>query len=209
MEMSPWRFVPLGLLGVCAIGMTWLIRSYWRRYGRSPVRLFRSGNRVQSAREAGVILLGLIFASQALATALRLDIPLLLGAAPFSPRPGLGAVVFVVGVSIVAAAILNMGDSWQMGFDQNLERSMHPGLVTTGLYSYSRNPIYLGLAIALTGWTLLTPSLLSVVILISAAWGVRRQAIEEEAHLMRIYGEDFRVWAHGVGRFAPGLGRLR
>ena len=41
------------------------------------------------------------------------------------------------------------------------------------------------------------------------AAGFRFQVAEEEAYLVRTYGDSFRAYAARVGRFLPGLGTLR
>jgi protein-S-isoprenylcysteine O-methyltransferase Ste14 len=38
---------------------------------------------------------------------------------------------------------------------------------------------------------------------------VRGQVIEEEAYLLRTYGEEYRSFARRVGRFLPGVGALQ
>lgn len=200
----PWRFVPLTLLVMCAVGMAGLIRRHGGRYGRSPVQLFRSGSTVQSIREIRIILLALVLVWQALAAAFALYVPL--GTRLFAALPGPGTLVFLAGVSLVAAAITNMGASWQMGFNQDVPPA---GLVTAGLFRFSRNPIYLGMVVALVGWMLLVPTLLSLIIVAGMALGVRRQALDEEGYLLRTYGAEFSAWAREVGRFVPWVGRLR
>jgi protein-S-isoprenylcysteine O-methyltransferase Ste14 len=45
--------------------------------------------------------------------------------------------------------------------------------------------------------------------LLGSAIAVRSQVREEEAYLLRTYGDEFRRYAAHVGRFVPGLGRYR
>jgi len=196
--------MPLALLCVCGAGLVWRVRRSTKRYGRSPIRLFHSGRTVQNIREIQVIGLGLVLVWQALAAGFGFYVPL--ANLLFAPWPKLGAAVFAAGIALVAAAISDMGASWQMGFDQTVPQQ---GLVKTGVFRLSRNPIYLGLAVMFIGWLLVLPTLLSLIIVVGVALGVRRQAIDEEEYLQRTYGPEFRVWAREVGRFVPWLGRLR
>ena len=196
--------MPLAGLCVCGVGLVWRVRRSTKKYGRSPIRLFHSGRTVQNIREIRVVGLGLILVWQALAAGFRFYIPL--AALLFAPWPKLGAAVFAAGMALVAAAISDMGPSWQMGFDQTVPEH---GLVKTGVFRWSRNPIYLGLVVLFIGWWLVLPTLLSLIILVGVALGVRRQAIDEEEYLKRTYGPEFRVWAREVGRLVPWLGRLR
>jgi protein-S-isoprenylcysteine O-methyltransferase Ste14 len=201
---SPGSFIPLALLAICAAGLATFIKRYRRKYGRSPVRLFRSGRTAQNITEAQVIGLGALLFWQALAEPLRLYAPL--GGRLFGALPATGMLVFILGVSLTAAGITSMGGAWQIGFDQQVRPA---GLITTGPFRLSRNPIYLGMVVALIGWMLLIPTILSLIIVVGAAVGVRRQAIEEERYLSRTYGPEFSAWARQVGRLVPWIGRAR
>lgn len=159
---------------------------------------------VQNIREARVVGLGLILVWQALAAGFGLYVPL--AGLLFAPWTKLGVTVFAAGVALVGAAIADMGPSWQMGFDQSVPEH---GLVKSGVFRWSRNPIYLGLIVLFIGWLLVLPTLLSLIIVAGVGLGVRRQAIDEEEYLQRTYGPEFRAWAGEVGRFVPWLGRLR
>jgi protein-S-isoprenylcysteine O-methyltransferase Ste14 len=141
---------------------------------------------------------------QALAVGLGFYVPL--AGLLFAPWPKLGGAVFAASIALIATAIADMGPSRQMGFDQTVPEY---GLVRTGVFRFSRNPIYLGLDVLFVGWFLILPTLLSLIIVIGVAFGVRRQAIDEEEYLRQIYGSEFRAWAREVGRFVPWLGCLR
>src|SRR5437773_3848760 len=92
--------------------------------------------------------------------------------------------------------------------DRNRARSAS-GLVTSGVYRFCRNPIFFAILSVLTGYTLLLPTRLSLVLLVSAFVGMRLQVLAEEAYLSKTYGATYREYARGVGRFLPGIGRLR
>lgn len=77
-----------------------------------------------------------------------------------------------------------------------------------GLYRHTRNPIFLALIAVLVGYTLLIPTLLSALILAAAVFAIRQQIAEEEAYLLRAYGDSYRRYASRVGRLLPGIGRL-
>ena len=103
------------------------------------------------------------------------------------------------------AGQLHLGASWRIG----IEAGARPGLVTHGLYRVSRNPIYLGLIVFVTGYALTLPTVLSFVLLIALYLGIRQQVAAEEAYLVATYGEAFRDYARRVGRFLPGVGKRR
>jgi protein-S-isoprenylcysteine O-methyltransferase Ste14 len=204
-----WRHLPLaGIVAVMVIAAVVRPLLQYVRYGTFGVFLFRSGGIGQKLRDAlfVVMLAGL--------TAQAVTGPM--------PRPWVrplfdetgalygalqvaGAVMIVAGILLFAAAQLNLGASWRIG----IEETAAPGLVTSGLYSLSRHPIFLGLLAMLAGYAAMLPTRLSLFLLAGVYIGFRLQIASEEAYLDRTYGEAYRAYARRVGRFLPGLGKLR
>ena len=116
-----------------------------------------------------------------------------------------GFIVATLGMAFMLAAQLDLGASWRIGIDELAS----PGLVTGGLYRFCRNPIYVGLIAGLVGIAIVLPTFSTLGLLVSVAWCVRSQTIDEEAYLERKYGDVFRRYSARVGRFFPGLGLLR
>ncbi len=81
-----------------------------------------------------------------------------------------------------------------------LSRATH--LVTTGIFRYSRNPIYLGMAIMLMGWFFHLESwiCLSGVVLFVAFINTFQIDPEEEA-LTKIFGEEYKRYKARVRRW--------
>jgi protein-S-isoprenylcysteine O-methyltransferase Ste14 len=117
----------------------------------------------------------------------------------------IGAVLLVAGLALMVTAQLDLDASWRVGIDP----AARPGLVTSGLYRYSRNPIFLAFLVILVGYALLIPTVLSLALLVGTYVGVRLQIAAEEAYLKHAYGEAYRDYAGRVGRFVPGIGRKR
>ena len=202
--MASWRFVPLAMLAIYAAVMSGIIVRYRRRYGRSPIRLSGSGGAMDRIREAALILFGVLLVWQAVAAAFGLYIPL--GNRLFDPLPALGTIVAFAGALLILSAIATMGASWEIPVSAERD-SPAAGLITSGPFRFSRNPIYLGFGITIVGWMLLIPAILSLVIVIGAILNLRYQALEEEEHLIRTYGPKYEAWAREVGRFVPWFGR--
>ncbi len=204
-----WHFLPLVgavlLIGVVCCWRPWV---QFRRHGTWGIILFRSRNRGQNLRDSlGVVLL-ILLVGQAIVAAGWPDSLSPLGAdtrSTLGTRQMTGAVLLFGGVLLLVAAQLHLGASWRIG----IEEGAATGLVTSGLYRFCRNPIFLALVITLTGYTLLLPTRLSLALLLGAYVGVRQQVAAEEAYLLRTYGEGYREYARRVGRFLPGIGRLR
>jgi protein-S-isoprenylcysteine O-methyltransferase Ste14 len=80
-------------------------------------------------------------------------------------------------------------------------------LVTTGPYRWVRHPFYVAAALLFASSFLLTASwLLGLGGLVVLSTLAVRTPIEEE-HLLRRFGEDYRVYAEQTGRFIPRLRR--
>ena len=193
-------WVPLaGIVLFLGIGIGWRSWLQARRYGSSGFLLFQSGRRSQHIRDALGVVLAVALLAQALIAALT----------PYPPRSpierAIGMTLLFGGVVFLIAAQLNLGASWRIGIDEGAR----PGLVTTGIYAFCRNPIYLAMLSTFAGYAVLIPTPLSLVMLVGAFIGIRRQIFAEEAYLMRTYGDTFHAYARRVGRFLPGIGRLR
>lgn len=109
---------------------------------------------------------------------------------------GLG--LAAIGIAIAWKAIVQFADA---GTSVQLDEPTD-ALVTGGLYSWSRNPIYIGLSVCYTGlsialtspWTLL---LLPVVLLILS----RTVIVKEEAFLASEFGEAYGAYKARVPRW--------
>ena len=198
----------IAVLVFYGLGFGWRTWVQLRRYGSSGIVLFRSGRPGQHLREALFVVLAVaLLAEAALAAVAPRRLP---GLVPLAPATAAvlratGTVMVLGATALMLAAQLDLGASWRVGIDEGAR----PGLVTGGLYRYSRNPIYVAMLAALLGFALLLPSWISLGLLIGAGLGIRRHVRDEEAYLARTYGEEYRRYAARVGRFVPGVGRLR
>ena len=75
-------------------------------------------------------------------------------------------------------------------------------LVTDGLFSLSRNPIYLADAIILTGAILWLDAVLALPLIFSFVWLIQTRFIrDEEARLTEAFGPEFDLWAAKTQRW--------
>ncbi|MCB1948129.1 isoprenylcysteine carboxylmethyltransferase family protein [Nitrosomonas sp.] len=75
-------------------------------------------------------------------------------------------------------------------------------LIKTGLYQYSRNPIYLGFVIMLTGWGLYLNNAPGLILVVGFIYYMNRFQIEpEEESLSRIFGTEFELYKRTVRRW--------
>lgn len=117
-----------------------------------------------------------------------------------------GAVLAVGGIATTFYAQVAMGSSWRIGVDE-AERTE---LVTRGPFALVRNPIFAAMLPTGLGLTLLVPSWVSFAGLAGLIAALELQVrVVEEPYLLRIHGEAYADYAGRVGRFLPGVGRLR
>jgi protein-S-isoprenylcysteine O-methyltransferase Ste14 len=118
----------------------------------------------------------------------------------------IGIVLAAAGGLAVFAAQLGMGESWRIGVsdDQGTD------LVTGGWFSICRNPIYTSMIVGWFGFALMVPTWLGFGAVLVIALGLELQVrAVEEPYLLRTHGDEYRRYASRVGRFVPGVGRLR
>jgi protein-S-isoprenylcysteine O-methyltransferase Ste14 len=117
---------------------------------------------------------------------------------------GAGLALLAAGIAVVAVAQRQMGASLRVGLPPE-----PTALVRRGLFRWTRNPIYLGMLLSLAGVVLVAPGLWSAAVWLAAAAAIGAQTRLEERHLTARHGEAYLAYAARVGRFVPGIGRLR
>jgi protein-S-isoprenylcysteine O-methyltransferase Ste14 len=116
-----------------------------------------------------------------------------------------GFILAGIGIAGTFLAQMAMGASWRIGVDQS-ERT---DLVTGGVFSLCRNPIYTFMLVAWIGLALLVPTWLSIASVPAAVLAFEVQVrLVEEPYLFRTHAGAFRAYASRVGRFLPALGRI-
>ena len=111
---------------------------------------------------------------------------------------GVGGALIGAGIAVGAPGFLPFASVQQL---YGVERG---GLITQGIYRYSRNPQYVGLGLALLGAAVAARSG-SALVLAAAYWlAVRAWLVIEEEHLRAAFGADYDAYRDRVPRF---LGR--
>lgn len=117
-----------------------------------------------------------------------------------------GAVLTVAGIAATFYAQVAMGASWRIGVDPG-ERT---ALVTSGPFGLVRNPIFAAMLPTALGLALLVPSWVAIAGFLGLVVALELQVrVVEEPHLLQAHGESYAAYAARVGRFLPGVGRLR
>jgi len=205
-ELKLYNFIPLALMLTfyCA-AMLWRSLRQARRYGASGLA-FVAGNRLDNLLHTVMSGLTIVQLGQAAMHAVRAELlrPMFIVTVDFERWSLLlGALIVFASLVLIQTAQRQMGASWRMGIDYGSK----PALVIHGLYRYTRNPIALGLMLAMVGFTFVLPTYLSLGLLAASLVGLRFEVAKEERHLLRTYGSRYENYRRKVHRFVPGIPR--
>ena len=96
-----------------------------------------------------------------------------------------------------ATAQMQMGKSWRIGIDTENKTE----LVEKGLFKISRNPIFLGMRVALLGFFLALPNAFTLAAVALAEILMQMQVRLEEEFLTGVHGDKYRKFCSRVRRW--------
>jgi protein-S-isoprenylcysteine O-methyltransferase Ste14 len=109
-----------------------------------------------------------------------------------------GGVAVVFGIWVAAAAVIAFG---RVGTPPDPHRPS-TALALDGPYSFTRNPMYLGMALVQGGLALVGNALWPLVALVPVIWVIRTQVIaKEERYLEARFGGEYRAFKERVRRW--------
>lgn len=109
----------------------------------------------------------------------------------------IGLVLMMLALVWVATAQAHMGKSWRIGIDANNKTE----LVESGLFTLSRNPIFLGVRVAIFGFFLALPNAITLVAVVLADVLIQIQVRLEEEFLVGVHGERYTEFRSRVRRW--------
>jgi protein-S-isoprenylcysteine O-methyltransferase Ste14 len=108
-----------------------------------------------------------------------------------------GAILCLAGLILFVLSLISFGRSFRVGIDPD-----HPDkLVTTGIFAFSRNPIYVAFGFVLLGQFLLFSNWILLAYLLAAVWLFHRQVLREEEFLKKHYGQEYFEYSAQVRRY--------
>ena len=111
---------------------------------------------------------------------------------------GVAGIAFcAIAVIGIAAALVSFGTSFRVGIDDQKPDK----LVTTGMFRYSRNPIYVCFDTFFFGQFLIHRNVVITVAVIGFALIIHRQILREEKFLKDHYGNEYDEYCNKVRRY--------
>jgi len=140
-----------------------------------------------------VFLLAIIltYAGKRVLPSMRVDLPLM---------PNVGLALAALGVLLALLAVSGFVSRRTTVSPHHPEKSS--ALVTDGVYAFTRNPMYLALALIAAGCALMQAAPLGLVFVAGAIWYITRYQIRpEEEALSETFGAEFDAYRKRVRRW--------
>ncbi len=109
----------------------------------------------------------------------------------------IGWVLLILSLIIVWTSQSQMSNSWRIGIDEKNKTK----LITKGLFSISRNPIFLGIIIANIGLFLVIPNAFTLLIISLSTISINTQIRLEEEFLKQEFENEYLVYLKKVRRW--------
>ena len=117
----------------------------------------------------------------------------------------LGVILCLLGLGGLAWSLVSFGRSFRVGIDTTTPGS----LVTTGVFAFSRNPIYTAFVFILLGEFLIIPNWILLLYLVAAVWLFHRQVLREEGFMKGSTGRNTGSIAGMYGVISKVIGCVR
>lgn len=108
-----------------------------------------------------------------------------------------GIILNCAGIIIFTAALLSFGKSWRVGIDKDRPDK----LITRGIFSITRNPIFLFLDLYFIGTWCIYTNLFFLICTLFVIGGTHYQIRKEEAFLLSHYGKEYEEYTKKVRRY--------
>ena len=103
------------------------------------------------------------------------------------------------GLLMCLIAQINLGSSWRVGID----RKKKTKLITTGIFSITRNPTYCGLFILCAGVWMIFPTTSFLTWILIFMIMIEFQVRLEEEFLIKMHNEEYRLYCSKTKRYIP------
>ena len=114
----------------------------------------------------------------------------------------IGVILCICGIMFASYCQFFMGGNWRIGVDPNEKTE----LITSGIYSKIRNPIYTGCIVHGLGILFLAPNVLVFINGVAGLYTIRAYVrYIEEPYLIKLHGNEYVRYMGSTGSFLPNL----
>jgi len=114
-----------------------------------------------------------------------------------APMAWAGVLACAAGLLLLLWSLISFRQSFRIGIDTDKPDA----LITSGIFAFSRNPIYVAFAFVLIGEFLIFPNWVLLIYLAGFAALVHRQVLREEDYLRVHYGREYLDYCRRVRRY--------
>ncbi|TXT54169.1 MAG: putative Phospholipid methyltransferase [Promethearchaeota archaeon] len=114
------------------------------------------------------------------------------------PLQIIGLILAFTGNVTLNISYRELGVYWEYPIDGKRKKQK---LITTGIYSRIRHPIYLSFYLISIGFWLILFDVVLLILLLIGGIGLYLQALEEEKLLLAIFGDIYKTYQRSTGRF--------
>jgi len=110
---------------------------------------------------------------------------------------GAGLLLLALNLAISGASLIQMRDAWRVGIVEGQQTD----LVTTGIYTATRNPYFVSYLLMFFAYTLICMSLVLFLLSLAGTFLVHRMILKEETFLTARHGERYLAYQRRVPRY--------
>lgn len=124
----------------------------------------------------------------------------MIGSFVFTHQKMIAKVILLIGVVVAIMAIWSFIKAKTTSDPTNPSKATY--LVTTGIYRYSRNPMYLAIAVVLFSWMIALGNLINILVLVLFIYYITTYQIKpEEEVLTKLFYKDYKEYCKKVRRW--------
>jgi len=109
----------------------------------------------------------------------------------------LSTILLIINLVISLMSLLHLHDSWRVGVIEEQKTE----LITTGIYSHSRNPYFVSYIIMFIAYAVLTQNYIVAILAIIGFFLVHWMILREENYLKNVHGEQYVRYLSEVPRY--------
>jgi protein-S-isoprenylcysteine O-methyltransferase Ste14 len=199
MKTFPTYFLPIYLFVYICVAFVLPTYRVWKRTGVNPIT-FRGTDNAHDyiGKLFKIVMIGLIIVVICYAFAKNFYpflLPIVWLENQIIQFVGIGLLLLSLSWTVLAQS--QMGNSWRIGIDEEKQTA----LVQSGLFRFSRNPIFLGMIVTLLGIFLTIPNAFTLLFLVLGFVLIQIQVRLEEEFLMKMQDAKYADYCRKVRRW--------